>query len=59
MGAPRADDVLRDLGLRVAELRASRGWTQERFAEDADVMSRQVARISRFDHSFGLPACFT
>ena len=44
MGAARADDVLRDLGRRVAELRAARGLTQERFAEEADITSRPDAR---------------
>jgi transcriptional regulator with XRE-family HTH domain len=45
MGAARADDVLRDFGRRVAELRASRGLTQERFSEDADITVQYLQRI--------------
>jgi transcriptional regulator with XRE-family HTH domain len=45
MGAARADDVLRDLGRRVAELRASRGLTQERFSEDADITAQYLQRV--------------
>jgi len=45
MGAARADDVLRDLGRRVAELRASRGLTQERFSEDADITVQYLQRV--------------
>jgi transcriptional regulator with XRE-family HTH domain len=45
MGVARADDVLRDLGRRVAELRASRGLTQERFSEDADITVQYLQRV--------------
>jgi transcriptional regulator with XRE-family HTH domain len=45
MGAARADDVLRDLGRRVAELRAARGLTQERFAEEADITAQYLQRV--------------
>ena len=45
MAAPRANDVLRDLGRRVAELRASKGLTQERFAEVADVTVQYLQRV--------------
>lgn len=45
--AARADEVLRDLGRRVAELRAARGLTQERFAEEADVTVQYLQRVER------------
>ena len=45
MGAVRADDVLRDLGRRVAELRATRGLTQEKFAEEADITAQYLQRV--------------
>lgn len=45
MGAVRGDEVLRDLGRRVAELRAARGLTQERFAEDANITAQYLQRI--------------
>jgi transcriptional regulator with XRE-family HTH domain len=37
--------VLRDLGRRIAELRASRGLTQEGFAEVADVTVQYAQRV--------------
>jgi transcriptional regulator with XRE-family HTH domain len=37
--------VLADLGLRIAELRHGRGWTQARLAERLDVSVRYVARV--------------
>lgn len=45
MAAVRADDVLRDLGRRIAELRSARGLTQERFAEDADITVQYLQRV--------------
>lgn len=39
------DDLLRDIGRRVAELRAGRGWTQQQFAEALDVSVRYVQDI--------------
>ena len=45
MAGVRADDVLRDLGRRVAELRAARGLTQEQFAEEADITAQYLQRV--------------
>lgn len=38
-------DVLRDLGRRIAELRAARGLTQEQLAERLDVTFQYLQRI--------------
>jgi transcriptional regulator with XRE-family HTH domain len=45
MAAVRADDVLHDLGRRVAELRAARTLTQEQFAEIAGVTVQYLQRV--------------
>lgn len=37
--------LLRDVGRRVAELRAARGWTQEVFAERAEVSVGYVRQV--------------
>lgn len=37
--------VLADLGLRIAELRRERGWTQAQLAERLDVSVRYVAHV--------------
>ena len=39
------DDLLRDLGRRVAELRAARGLTQQQFAEELEVAVRYLQGI--------------
>ena len=39
------DRLVRDVGRRLAELRAARGWTQEIFAERLGVTSRYLARL--------------
>lgn len=38
-------DVLRDVGRRIAELRAAQGWTQEQMAEALDVNLPYLQRI--------------
>ncbi len=38
-------DVLRDVGRRIAELRAAQGWTQEKMAETLDVNLPYLQRI--------------
>jgi transcriptional regulator with XRE-family HTH domain len=43
--ALRLDDVLRDLGRRIADLRVRRGLTQDRLAENADVTVQYIQRI--------------
>lgn len=43
--ATSADPVLRDLGLRLAELRAARGLTQAALAEEVGVSLRYVQAI--------------
>ncbi|HEY3821627.1 MAG TPA: helix-turn-helix transcriptional regulator [Polyangiaceae bacterium] len=37
--------VLADLGLRIAELRHRRGWTQAQLAERLDVSTRYIAEV--------------
>lgn len=39
------DELLRDLGRRVAELRAARGLTQQQFAEELEVTVRYLQGI--------------
>lgn len=45
MKAPGADQVLRDIGRRVAELRRQRGLTQERFSEVAEISLKYLQSI--------------
>jgi len=45
MAGVLAGDVLRDLGRRVAELRAARGMTQEQFAEAGDFAVQYLQRV--------------
>ncbi len=37
MPAVREDKIVRDLALRIRELRALKGWSQERLAEEAGI----------------------
>lgn len=37
--------VVRNVGLRIAELREARGWTRETFAERLGVSTRYLARL--------------
>lgn len=39
------DQLLRNVGLRLVELRTKRGWTREAFAERLGVSVRYVARL--------------
>lgn len=38
-------ELLRKVGLRLAELREKRGWSRERFAERLQVSSRYLGRL--------------
>jgi transcriptional regulator with XRE-family HTH domain len=40
-----ASRVIQDVGRRVAELRAARGWTQEKFAEELRLSVQRVRMI--------------
>lgn len=46
------DRLVRDIGRRVAELRAERGWTQEQFAVRLGVTAGYVGRLERGTQSF-------
>ena len=46
----KATDVMRDVGLRVRELRCARGWSQETFAERVHVDARTLQRIEAGTH---------
>ena len=48
--AVKAADVMRDVGLRVRELRCARGWSQETFAERLHVDARTLQRIEAGTH---------
>jgi transcriptional regulator with XRE-family HTH domain len=39
------DELLRNIGLRLAELRERRGWLREAFAERLGVSTRYLARL--------------
>ena len=42
MASRKPETVIRDIGLRIRELRREHGWTQEEFAERAGVAPRYV-----------------
>ena len=46
------DKVVKDIGRRLAELRAERGWTQEQFAERLGVSAGYLGRLERGTQSF-------
>ncbi len=46
------DKVVKDIGRRLAELRADRGWTQEQFAVRLGVTAGYVGRLERGTQSF-------
>lgn len=46
------DKVVKDIGRRLAELRAERGWTQEQFAVRLGVTAGYVGRLERGTQSF-------
>ncbi|HVY31028.1 MAG TPA: helix-turn-helix transcriptional regulator [Polyangiaceae bacterium] len=46
------DSVVRDIGRRIAELRAAKGWTQARFAEALGIAVQNVARMEQGRQEF-------
>ena len=48
--AVKAADVMRDVGLRVRELRCARSWSQEKFAERLHVDARTLQRVEAGTH---------
>jgi transcriptional regulator with XRE-family HTH domain len=46
------DQVVRDIGRRIAELRIAKGWTQARFAEVLGIAVQNVARIEQGRQDF-------
>ncbi len=38
-------DLLRDIGLRIVELRLDRGWSREKFAERLEISGRYLGRL--------------
>jgi transcriptional regulator with XRE-family HTH domain len=48
------DAVQRSVGRRIAELRVERGWTQETFAQEADVSVGYVRRLEAGDENLTL-----
>ncbi|HEY3820124.1 MAG TPA: helix-turn-helix transcriptional regulator [Polyangiaceae bacterium] len=47
MGYPAATRVIRDIGRRIAELRADRGWTQAHFAEVLGIAVPNLQRVEQ------------
>lgn len=47
MPTQNATKVLRDIGRKIAEIRAAKGWTQERFAEALGIAVQNVARMEQ------------
>jgi XRE family transcriptional regulator, regulator of sulfur utilization len=64
---PIAEKVVREFADRIRELRAARGWSQERLAEEADLhrtyiggIERALRNVSLYNiaklaHAFGVP----
>jgi transcriptional regulator with XRE-family HTH domain len=62
-----ADQAVREFAERIRELRAARGWSQERLAEEADLhrtyiggIERALRNVSLYNiaklaHAFGVP----
>lgn len=48
------DVVQRSVGRRIAELRVERGWTQEAFAQEAEVSVGYVRRLEAGDENLTL-----
>jgi transcriptional regulator with XRE-family HTH domain len=46
------DSVVRDIGRRIAEIRAAKGWTQARFAEALGIAVQNVARMEQGRQEF-------
>lgn len=52
MPAPSAEKIIRDIGRRIAELRAAKGWSQARFAEVLDIALQNVQRMEQGRQNF-------
>jgi transcriptional regulator with XRE-family HTH domain len=50
---PRSpDQIVRDIGRRIAELRAAKGWTQATFAEKLGTAVQNLARMEQGRQDF-------
>ena len=52
MGVPTAKSIIRDIGRRIAEVRAERGWTQARFAEVLGIAVPNLQRMEQGRQNF-------
>ena len=52
MGAPNPKRIIRDIGRRIAELRAARGWTQAHFAEVLGIAVPNLQRMEQGRQNF-------
>lgn len=52
MGALSADQIIRNVGRRVAELRAAKGWTQASFAEFLGIAVPNLQRMEQGRQNF-------
>jgi transcriptional regulator with XRE-family HTH domain len=59
MGLNDPASLLRNIGRRIAEIRASRQLTQEAFAEHMDVTTRYVQRIESGDQNVSVQVLAT
>lgn len=47
MKAEDPEELLQKIGLRIAELRARRGWSRETYSEHLGITTRYLARLER------------
>jgi transcriptional regulator with XRE-family HTH domain len=47
VATPTADQIIRDIGRRIAEVRAAKGWSQARLAEALDIALQNVQRMEQ------------
>ncbi len=52
MPTPSADQVVREIGRRIAELRAEKGWSQARFAEVLGIALQNLQRMEQGRQNF-------
>jgi transcriptional regulator with XRE-family HTH domain len=52
VATPSADQVIKEIGRRIAELRAEKGWSQARFAEVLGIALQNLQRMEQGRQNF-------
>ena len=52
MATSSADQIIRDIGRRIAEIRSAKGWSQARLAEVLDIALQNVQRMEQGRQNF-------